>query len=217
MLQLTSVKNLQDPNTDNVLRLASSSAGEPGGDGSKDITSDESCVPQTTIGVKLDTIYNFEVAADALNEDESVIYHESIGKRKVMKHSDAPPQDLEKISDEAQGSSKKLKRLAALDVETGVSEHVKVKDLNFNVNSIHEDVSSHSENELQIITKNSGRASADEPVNNVAKEPEGIMEVLELKQSFDSKGQVELSSNSEWKQMEKELYMKGLEIFGRNR
>ncbi|XP_024019355.1 histone-lysine N-methyltransferase EZA1 isoform X2 [Morus notabilis] len=215
-LALTSVKNLQDPNTDNVLRLASSSAGEPGGDGSKDITSDESCVPQTTIGVKLDTIYNFEVAADALNEDESVIYHESIGKRKVMKHSDAPPQDLEKISNEAQGSSKKLKRLAALDVETGVSEHVKVKDLNFNVNTIHEDVSSHSENELQIITKNSGRASADEPVDNVAKEPEGIMEVLELKQSFDSKGQVELSSNSEWKQMEKELYMKGLEIFGRN-
>lgn len=205
MLQLNSANNLQDPNTSNVQRLASSSAGEPSGIGTKDITSDESFVPQTTIPVQSGTAYNSEVAADC----------ENIGKRKVTSQL---PQDPENMSDELQGSSKKQKRLAAFDVEIETSEYIKVKDLNSNANSTHEDASSNTENELQLITKNSGCASANELEGNVAKETEGVMEVLELKQSFDSKeGQIVGRSNSEWKQMEKELYIKGLEIFGRNR
>ena len=146
------------------------------------------------------------------------ICQESMGKRKVMKLTDMVPQDLAKVPDDEQGSSKKQKRLEVFDIETGTTEDIQVEDLEFSAKSRHPDVT-HSENELQIVYKNSGSASGDEPEDNFRNEPQGVTEVLELKQPFDWKeGEVVgMSSNSEWKQMEKELYMKGLEIFGRNR
>ncbi|XP_015891733.2 histone-lysine N-methyltransferase EZA1 isoform X3 [Ziziphus jujuba] len=145
------------------------------------------------------------------------IDHENLAKRKAMKQTDTEPHDLVMVSDDFNASCKKQKRLAALDAESGSTNEIQVQDCNFSAKSSHLDVGLHKKIELQIPTNNSGSASYDESGDIVRDEQEDDMEVLELKQFSESTGQIErVSSSSEWKLMEKELYMKGLEIFGRN-
>ncbi|PON61716.1 Histone-lysine N-methyltransferase, EZ [Parasponia andersonii] len=212
-------KNLAGgPKSNNAPGLASSIAIEPIGDGTTDVTSDERFVSQNTVPDNSDAICSSEVATGAANADVPVmtICHESMGKRKIMNLTDTLPQDLAKASDDDQVSSKKQRRLDVFDVETGTTEDIPVQDRQFSSKSRHPD-ETHSKTELQRITKDSENASGNEAEENVGNE-QGVIEVLELTQSFNSKeGQVVgMSRNSGWKQMEKELYVKGLEIFGRN-
>lgn len=222
MLQLNIVKNLPGgPKSNNVPGLASSIAGESSANVTMDITNNERSVPEKTPPANSDVICSSEVAAGALNVDISAmtICNESMGKRKVTNHTDTVLEDLANVSSDVQGSSKKQKRIEAFNVETGTTEDILVQDHEFSDKSRHPDVGLHGKNELQIINKSSENLSSPESEDSVKTESEGVVEVLELKQSFDSKeGQLSgISSNSDWKQMEKELYIKGLEIFGRNR
>ena len=213
------IKNLPEvPNTNDVPRLALSDAGEPGGNCITDISADELCVPQTTTLVELDTTSNPEVPAGGdLNAGASVmsISDQKTGKRKVVDDLDTPPQEIANISDDAQSSSKKQKRLAALDIETGTTKDIPFQEGSSGDKSIGPDNDLHSKNEDEPNAKTSG----DETEDSVGNELIGVTEVHKLKQLRHSKEiQVSgVSSNTEWKQMEKELYIKGLEIFGRNR
>ncbi|KAB2605088.1 histone-lysine N-methyltransferase EZA1-like [Pyrus ussuriensis x Pyrus communis] len=110
------------------------------------------------------------------------MHNENTGKRKVVKHTDKVANDLTIVPDAFQGSSKKQKRLDALDLVTATSEPIPVQ------------------------------------VHISRDEPRDVTEVPELRQTSKSTcEQVEgIYGNSEWKPVEKDLYMKGLQIFGRN-
>ncbi|KAL5561018.1 hypothetical protein UlMin_030765 [Ulmus minor] len=210
-LRLSIVKNLlEDSNSNAMHRLALYDAEEPSAHVVVDLTNDDD---ERAMPVKPNTTTSSQVAAGALNRDISVTSTnlESTGKRKVMKQTDTEEQDLGKVSDDIQGLTKKLKKSAAVDLEAGKIEDIPGQD------SRHPDAGFDSNDELQLITHVSGSASCDKPERNFRNELGGMVEVIDL-EPLDSIGvEVEsVCSNSEWKQMEKELYMKGLEMFGRN-
>lgn len=233
LLQLRTVKDLSEGlNADSVNRMKITSSGrestpappnaeEPRPHGFTNIADSEVCVPRKTIPVASKTICGSEVAAGALNVDISVIetHHENVAKRKAAKHTDTMLHDLALVSDDFNGSCKKQKRIAALDVETETSEDIHIQDCNTSEKSRLLDVGLHRKVELLMPAKDYGSASYDEAEDKVRDGQEGDMEVLELKHFSDSiGGQIEgVSRSSGWKPMEKELYVKGLEIFGRNR
>lgn len=227
-MQLRTIKDLPEgPNADSLNRVTTTSserestpappnADDPGPHGITDIGVSEVCVTRKITPVSSETICVSEAAAEALNVDISVMktYRENIAKRKAVKLTDSIPHDLAMVSDDFKASCKKQKRLVALDVENETSD----QDCNSSGKSRQMDVDLHRKVE-QMPTKNSGSASYDEGDDMVRVGQEGSMEVLELKHFSNSRGeQIEgVSRSSEWKPMEKELYMKGLEIFGRNR
>ncbi|KAK8554660.1 hypothetical protein V6N13_093635 [Hibiscus sabdariffa] len=141
--------------------------------------------------------------------------HESSGKRKA---SQEPLDDPLHCSDGSLDSaSKKQKTLLALDVVTKSSEaipsHVSVESSK----SGDDNVGTHTENEAQITAKNNKNeygerglvtftcpASASKTKDKIKNGAKDVTKVPDLK------------SSSEWKPIEKELYLKGVEIFGRN-
>lgn len=230
-MQLKTGKNLlEGPNADSVHKMktrsserestpASPNAEEHTAHGTTDISNIEACIPQKTLPVASETISSSKAAVGDLNVDIPAmkIDHENLAKRKAMKHTETEPHDLAMVSDDFNASCKKQKRLAALDVEIGSNDEIHIQECNSSAKGSHLDVGLNKENELQIPT-NTGSTSYDELGDIVRNEQEDNMEILELKQFSKSIGQIErASSSSEWKLMEKELYLKGLEIFGRNR
>lgn len=210
-LQVNMVKNLpQVPNTNNVPKSASSRAVESGAKNIADgVSAEEKSAPQTIIPAKLESTNNPVVPAEALDMDVPFIRiaDESTGKRKILHDLDAiPPKDQAQISGDAHVSSKKQKRLVDLDIETGAK-------------ILEADVDLHGIGGQCTIAKNTVASSGSGREENVGKEPEVVLEVCESKLSLDSKKRRDsvVSKIFEWKQMEKELYMKGLEIFGKNR
>ncbi|KAA8549082.1 hypothetical protein F0562_000766 [Nyssa sinensis] len=150
------------------------------------------------------------------NAEEPVTHSESTGKRKVPKHTITVPEDSTLISDDVQGSSsKKQKKLSDLNAVTVANEgdlaldcssNAKSKELEFGVSDKNEFCMTTSEHEI-------GDTSRDEMegISNIA-------EVPVVKHSSNSIGEKVKESlrRCEWKPLEKELYLKGIEIFGRN-
>lgn len=209
---------------------------QPGSHGCTDIIPYERGVPGKAEPVTSEAIHSSEVIAGALQLDTHIMrmHNENKGKRKVVKHADKVENDETKVPDDFPGSSKKQKRLDALDLVTENSEPILVQDHISSSKTRKSDVDLPNENELQLTEKSllnesTGRTSkelvcyggafCDEYTDNNRNEPQNVTEVSELRQPSNStRGQVKgVCSSSEWKPVEKELYMKGLEIFGRNR
>ncbi|KAM1169700.1 hypothetical protein ACFX19_031979 [Malus domestica] len=152
---------------------SSISAERPSSHGYTDLTHNERSIPGDAETTTSETIQCSHILK---------MHNENTGKRKVMKHTDKVAKDLTIVPDDFHGSSKKQKRLDALDLVTATSEPIPVR------------------------------------VHISRGEPRDVAEVPELRQTSNStRGQVEgMCSNSEWKPVEKDLYMKGLQIFGRN-
>ncbi|KAI9099138.1 hypothetical protein K1719_024905 [Acacia pycnantha] len=115
---------------------------------------------------------------------------ESLGKRKTIDQSD---DDLTLLTDDSQSSCKKQKKITDTDVVTAINENTSNK-------SILSESTSHDEHGNVGDGTKDGMAEAEfnEPSNFMNEHVEGMQ------------------SLSEWKPLEKELYLKGIEMFGRN-
>ncbi|XP_030491292.2 histone-lysine N-methyltransferase EZA1 isoform X1 [Cannabis sativa] len=211
-LKLNIVKSLPGgPKSNNVI-LPSSISEEPITTANiiTNITSDDISVSQEIVPANSNAICISE-AAEAPNVDITTtmaICYESTGKRKVIKQIDTGLEQA-RVSDDLDASNKKQKRLNVFNVKSGTTEDIPVQGSELSTKSRHLDVVLHTKSEHQMIDKNSGNFSIDES--------EAVEKSLKLKPFSSKEGKVlEISSSTEWKQMEKDLYMKGLEIFGRN-
>ncbi|KAI7984406.1 Histone-lysine N-methyltransferase EZA1 [Camellia lanceoleosa] len=166
---------------------------------------------------------------------EQTVMHNEMGKRKIPKPTNTVPENLTLVSDDIQGSSKKQKRLSAQNAVTvacdgiltaGSSSSGEGRDVEFGAPD--KNVLVPTKDEVGILTE----AASDKFSHPLGVSGHGIedsaqyegkgishsAEVCVLKESSNSmKGQVKgVLRNSEWKPLEKDLYLKGIEIFGRN-
>lgn len=181
----------------------------------KKVMNEEICVTAV-----LDAIKTSEFAGRSQNVDTPVMpmHSEEMRKRKAMENIDSTPDGLDMFSDDIQNSCKKQKSLGVSDVESRTTEHFRTQNYNSTAKIGHLEVDKCATNETPRTTKNSGIASCDEFVDKIQNEPDDTMQVDVIEQPSRSISLVKaVHSSSEWKQMEKDLYMKGLEIFGRNR
>lgn len=243
-LQLNVVENLLGgPDIDALCRTniiksgresapaSSFNAEQPSSCGSTDILHDERYIPGKAVPFTSEASHSSEVIAGALGLDTDMMttHNESTGKRKVVKYTDKVAHDRTIVPDDFQGSSKKQKSLDALHLVSGTSVPVLVQDHITDSERRNPDADLLNKNELEMTNNESaghtsrelvcfGSSSCDESMDNVKDEPKDVTAVLK-QPSKSTGGQVKglCSSSSEWKAVEKELYMKGLEIFGRNR
>ena len=200
----------------------SSNVEKSSGNDNMDILSDERGIAAKTVAVASETVSSSEVAAGGLNSD--VGHHESLGKRKVSKCTNTVLGDSTLDSDDIQGtSSKKQKKLSALDVVTATSEGKSISDDISNDKNKYLEIGVPDKNELQTNTNCALNESAghmqniNEIEDDTGDEVDAIKEMPELKHSNKPSGVEGTSSSCEWKPFEKELYLKGIEIYGRNR
>lgn len=133
--------------------------------------------------------------------DNGEIYHGNTGKRKVSQQTTTTSEEPKHVSDDQQESSlKKQKRLTIPDTVSVTIEDTQVSNDNVNNRAINVD-----QDELQMASNDEATSSAV-PFSSSLSVSENVRTKV--------KGPPE---NAEWKPLEKELYMKGLEIFGRNR
>lgn len=125
------------------------------------------------------------------------------GKHKVSK------EEPKHVTDDQQESSlKKQKRLSIPDTVSMTIEDTQVSNDNSNDKTIKVNVTIPDQDELQMAT-NDEATSSGVPVTSSP-----CVSANMTKNRTKFKGP---EINSEWKPLEKELYMKGIEIFGRNR
>lgn len=201
-------------------------------DGYADITDNERCSNgKRAADVSSQPADNSEVSVGVLNNDASVLavpFHENIGKRKVLKPGNMTLGNSAPGSDDFQGSAvKKQKKISSSDGVSVSSEGPPDSDLVSGTNIMHPD-SSH-DNELQKNTEHvlnesiqhtcPDSVACDENNEAIENEVNDFIDTPVMKQSSNSrKGQVDGAlSSCEWKPIEKELYLKGIEIFGKNR
>ncbi|XP_027349429.1 histone-lysine N-methyltransferase EZA1-like [Abrus precatorius] len=152
---------------------------------------------------------------------------ESMGKRKVINPSDSvlhdstlPPAESLMPPDESLSSCKKLKKISD-DVVTANGNHN--KDLNLDAcdeekrtinSSSLTNLAEHTSNKL-LVSGSSCRGEHDKGVEDGRKD---LTKEIEFEQHSNStEMQVdEMPSISDWKLLEKDLYLKGVEMFGRN-
>lgn len=146
---------------------------------------------------------------------------ETLGKRKATIQSDAALHDSALPPDDSQDSCKKLKRTSD-DVATVISDYSKNLNLggcdeNKHVNTcaFSEKSIEHSSNKL-IVSSSTCQGEHEKVVVDGSK---AVTNETELKTSFNHMGgKIDaMLSLSDWKPLEKELYLKGVEMFGRNR
>lgn len=243
-LQLNVVENLlESPDIDalhrtNIIKsgresapASSFNAEQPSSRGSTDIIHDERYIPGKAVPVTSEAIHSSKVITGTLGLDTDMMttHNESTGKRKVVKYTDIVAHERTIVPDDLQGSSKKQKSLDALNLVSGTSVPILVQDHITSSERRNPDAGLLYKNELEMTNNEStrhtskelvcfGSSSCDESMDNVKHEPKDAIAVLK-QPSKSTGGQVKglCSSSSEWKAVEKELYMKGLEIFGRNR
>ncbi|GAV83620.1 SET domain-containing protein [Cephalotus follicularis] len=210
----------------------SSATKEPNANYGEDILQDDGCTSGKGISVTSEAVHRSKVTAEALKPNTSSIAihsHDNLGKRKALEHITAVPDNSVLVSADMQDSSSKKQKKTALDVVIASNEAMPSSDHVSSVKSRH--VGAASESELQITIKISRDKSVDStlikfgcPSSVSCDKAEGsikggannVIEVPELKQS-SSTGEIKgISKSSEWKPIEKELYLKGVEIFGRN-
>lgn len=178
-----------------------------------DIMAGERCNSKRVLPVTSEAVDSSEVAIGNENTDTSM---QSLGKRKALELNDSV-----KVFDEIEESlNKKQKKLLPLDVLTASSDGIPRPD----TKSGHH-VGAINDNELQMTSKNTIKKSVSAKVvsdnnieHNIMDGAKDVNKEPEMKQSF-SKGELPegVMCSSEWKPIEKELYLKGVEIFGRNR
>ena len=236
-MQLRAVKDVPEGSGGNALhgvktttleekdQTASSDAKEPKTNVGADLMQDEKGISGEATHVTLEGICGTEGAGEAQNLEISsmpIDNRESSGKRKASQERNRPLNDSEHCSDGSQDSaSKKRKTVLALDVATNSSEAIPSQDQTPIAKSRNHHVGTLNENEAQITAKNTqnesgeqglqtfacpASASGDKTEDNISDGAKDVTEVPELRWS-----------SSEWKPIERELYLKGVEIFGRNR
>ncbi|RYR01813.1 hypothetical protein Ahy_B06g080679 isoform B [Arachis hypogaea] len=137
---------------------------------------------------------------------------EIMGKRKVKNKSDSALRDsiLPPDDSQTQNSSKKMKKISD-DIVTGSS------DLNLDACNEEKQRVTHASSEVSAehTSGSSGNVKPDKDVVDRQKDTKNEIEFKNLYSSME--GQVdEKLSFSDWKTLEKELYFKGVEMFGRN-
>ncbi|KAJ9547743.1 hypothetical protein OSB04_020286 [Centaurea solstitialis] len=139
-------------------------------------------------------------------------------KRKVSKQSTVILEEPKHVADDRQESSlKKQKRLSISDTVSITIEDAQVS----NDKIMEVDVTTPNQDELQMIP-NDEAVSSDVPNSSRGVSADVIVDSITgvhlLNHASNPVGKQIGGSpiNSEWKPLEKELYMKGLEIFGRN-
>lgn len=223
-LQLKAVKISSDPRylqgkkTTNMeegeLTLAPSGAEEPGNQSIAGILLEERCNYMKTKPCATEI-----ASSGGLNLNVPVA--ENLSKRKVTNQSDTALCDVTLLPDDLQSSCKKQKKISDTDVVTAISDYN--KDLNVATCDENKciiasasltDSLEHTSNKLII----SGSTCYGEH-ENVGDEPKDVTTEAEFRQSSNSMEVhvEEMQSLSEWKPLEKQLYMKGVEMFGRNR
>lgn len=204
---------------DRVRTPVSYNAGEPGAHDSMNIIQDERCISGKIISVGSEAVCSSEASALISDMSVSAIDNQSMGKRKVMKHTDIALHNSTLLSDDFQGSSKKQKKLSALDVEIVSSEVTPALDRTLSDNSESQTTPKYSPKEPSEHREfvSSVSSSHDRSEENIRDEPKDTREVPELKHSSNPiVRRAEELCGSEWKPIEKELYLKGIEMFGRN-
>ncbi|XP_050266205.1 histone-lysine N-methyltransferase EZA1 isoform X2 [Quercus robur] len=199
----------------------SSNAEETGArDGTK-IIQDERCTSEKVMRVTAEAVCSSEAAALISDTSVTAIDNQSVGKRKVMKHTDTALHDSTLVSDDFQGSNKKQKKLSALDVVIATSEVTPALDHTSSEQSESQTTPNNSlkepgeHNSIKFVT--SGGASFDRSEDIVRDEPKDTRKAPQLEYSSDSiVRSAEGLGGSEWKPIEKELYLKGIDMFGRN-
>ncbi|KAK9281807.1 hypothetical protein L1049_004713 [Liquidambar formosana] len=209
---------------------------DQGGDDSTDIAPDERCITEKIRLLTSESACHSEVSARVSNLDASIMavpHDESLGKRKVLKDTTMMLQDSILVSDDIEGSlSKKQKKLSVLDIVPLTGKDIAVLDRMSSAKSRPLDIGNPNKNELQMSTPHAlnetiehgsnkfidpGSVFCDEIGNNGGDEAKTVTEMPEEKCSSKFlRGQVGVLTGSEWKPFEKELYLKGVEIFGRN-
>uniref|UniRef100_A0A6N2MAB0 Myb-like domain-containing protein n=1 Tax=Salix viminalis TaxID=40686 RepID=A0A6N2MAB0_SALVM len=160
---------------------------------------------------------NLEPASGALNLDMSamVIHNqEYIRKRKAPQHKDLAPDDSSQVPDDMQDCRKKQKRLLHLDVVNEAAEGVFPNQI-----STAKKASDKIEPQMPIkkTTNDSFETFCSGTEENVGHGAKDVFGVPRPKQSSSVNRAVEgVLRKSEWKPIEKELYLKGVEIFGKN-
>ncbi|KAI4349742.1 hypothetical protein L6164_010302 [Bauhinia variegata] len=226
-LQLKAVKNLledstsrssQDKKTTTIgeggRTLETSGMVGPSNQSSTTILEEERCntVKTKTFATEVD-------CGESLNLNLPL--SESLGKRKVTNHSNTATCDSTLVPGDSQSSCKRQKKISDTDVVTVIS------DADMDLNSGNSDknnctVTIASLNDSVECNSNrlifSGSTFHGEHDRSVHVGPQDITDETVLKQSSNPmEGQVEgKQSLSDWKPLEKELYSKGLEMFGRN-
>ncbi|XP_027363772.1 histone-lysine N-methyltransferase EZA1 isoform X2 [Abrus precatorius] len=144
---------------------------------------------------------------------------ESMVKRKVTDQSDTAPYDSTLPSDDSQNSYKKLKRISD-DVVTVNSDYSKNLNLGACDESKHIITCAILDKSVEDISNkltDSSSTCHGEHGESVGDGPKDLTNKTELKFSNPMEGNVdEMLSLSDWKPLEKELYLKGVEMFGRN-
>ncbi|XP_022757886.1 histone-lysine N-methyltransferase EZA1-like isoform X2 [Durio zibethinus] len=208
-------------------QAASSDAKGPKTNVGADLMQDERGITEEARPVTLEGIHDSEGAGEAQNLEISCIAidnHESSGKLKASQERYRPLDDSVLYSDGSQDSAiKKQKTVLVLDLGTKSSEAIPSQDhaSSESTKSRNHHVGTPNENEAQITAKNnqnesdervsvtfacSASASSDKTEDNLSDGATDVAKVPELKWS-----------SSDWKPIERELYLKGVEIFGRNR
>lgn len=194
---------------------------EPGARDSTNIIGDKICISGKITSGTSEAICSSEVAAVTSNTSVPEIDDQSMGKHEVMNLADTA-QNASLVSDDFQGPNKKQKKLSDLDVVSATSEATAALDHPSSDNSENQTTRKHCPKEPGEYTLDefvsSVSASFDRSEDNVRDEIKDTREVPELKHSSNSIGRsTEELGRAEWKPIEKELYLKGVEMFGRNR
>ncbi|KAI5599148.1 hypothetical protein BDE02_02G178800 [Populus trichocarpa] len=160
---------------------------------------------------------NLEPASEAPNLDMSamVIHNqEYMRKRKAPQHTDIAPDGSSQAPDDMQDFSKKKKRLLHLDVVNEAAEGV-FPDHGSTAKKASDKI------ELKMTIKKTTNDSFETVCSgteeNVGHGAKDVFGVPRPKQSSSVDRAAEgVLRKSEWKPIEKELYLKGVEIFGKN-
>lgn len=136
------------------------------------------------------------------------------GKRKVSKQTTTLLEEPEHVTDDQQESSlKKQKRLSLPDTVSMTIEDTQVSDDNLNDQKVDVDVTI---THLQTATNDEATSSSHCGSADVIKDRRTGVHLVKHASKPVVTNLESPSTNSDWKLLEKELYAKGLEIFGKN-
>jgi hypothetical protein len=137
--------------------------------------------------------------------------HETTGKRRALEPLNATLENSKVVSDYFQGSLNKKLKSSDPDEVALVMESSLLLDHSFTTTSTDLALEPSNENQADIDTSNKLGSVINPETSIEQDEGRYIKDETEATQISGSQG------CSEWKLLEKELYRKGLEIFGRNR
>uniref|UniRef100_A0A2C9WQP7 CXC domain-containing protein n=1 Tax=Manihot esculenta TaxID=3983 RepID=A0A2C9WQP7_MANES len=194
-----------------------------GANGDRELARDDSHSSEKEISVTSGPICHPELASGASNSDTPAVVMENpehTKKRKVSEDINDENDESTQVPDVHDFANKKQKKPGALDVVTNDVED------NPSLDDVAGTESTSAKSEVQLPTNSttndpSKHASKDliclGTKEKIRDEANNITGVPELNQSSSTERQLEgVLSGCEWKPIEKELYLKGVEIFGKN-